>query len=402
MEPFSVNSFVAEPTLSLLNSLKKSQLTELANYYKLPVSGSMKKGEIKKLITVYLIDEELVPEEDREGQLPDDSSTLELKHLEFQEREKAREAELKMKELEIRKKELSIQLRMKELETPVPARTRSPSESSGRRAMFDVSKHIKLVPPFQEREVDKYFLHFEKIATSLEWPREVWMLLLQSVLVGKAREIYSGKSLEEEHPFVSEGFISLTEEDEKLPIKILRDTGASQSLMIQSVLPLSDQTSMATSVLIQGVELSTVTVPLHRVYLHSDLITGPVIVGIRPTLPVKGVSLVLGNNLAGGKVKPDLRVMEHPDQFAKTETDNAAVYPACVVTRAAAQMAKLQDKEISNPEHMEASLSNNQPNCPTECGNSVPVFEAENSNSNLSLSREQLIRIRRWMPKSAV
>ena len=47
---------------------------------------------------------------------------------------------------------------------------------------------------------------------------------------------------------------------------------------------------------------------------------------------------------------------------------------------------------ISNPEHMEASLSNNQPNCPTECGDSVPVFEAENSNSNLSLSREQLIK----------
>ena len=167
MEPFSIDSFVAKPTLSLLNSLKKSQLTELANYYKLAVSGSLKKGEIKKLITVYLIDEELVPKEDGEGQLPDDFSTLELKRLEFQEREKAREAELKMKELEIWEKELSIQLRMKELETPVPARTRSPSESSGRRATFDVSKHIKLVPPFQEREVDKYFLHFEKIATSL-------------------------------------------------------------------------------------------------------------------------------------------------------------------------------------------------------------------------------------------
>ena len=35
-------------------------------------------------------------------------------------------------------------------------------------------------------------------------------------------EVKSGKSLEEEHPFVSEGFISLTEEDEKIPIKILR------------------------------------------------------------------------------------------------------------------------------------------------------------------------------------
>ena len=27
---------------------------------------------------------------------------------------------------------------------------------------FDVTKHIRLVPPFQEKEVDKYFLHLEK------------------------------------------------------------------------------------------------------------------------------------------------------------------------------------------------------------------------------------------------
>lgn len=39
--------------------------------------------------------------------------------------------------------------------------------------------------------------HFEKIATSLEWPQEVWILLLQSVLVGKAHEVYSIMSIEQ-------------------------------------------------------------------------------------------------------------------------------------------------------------------------------------------------------------
>ena len=71
-------------------------------------------------------------------------------------------------------------------------------------------------------------------------------------------------SLEEEHPFVSEGFVSLTKENTQIPIKILRDTGASQSLMIQSALPLSDKASMDANVLIQGVELNTVSVPLHE------------------------------------------------------------------------------------------------------------------------------------------
>ena len=48
-----------------------------------------------------------------------------------------------------------------------------------------------MVPPFQGREVDKYFLHFEKVAKNCNWPKESWTMLLQSVLVGKATEIFS-------------------------------------------------------------------------------------------------------------------------------------------------------------------------------------------------------------------
>ena len=64
---------------------------------------------------------------------------------------------------------------------------------------FDVTKHIRLVPPFQEKEVDKYFLHFEKVAENLKWPKEHWTLLLQSVVIGKAREIYTQYFFEEHH-----------------------------------------------------------------------------------------------------------------------------------------------------------------------------------------------------------
>ena len=94
----------------------------------------------------------------------------------------------------MREKELTIQLKLRELESrPVsPLPTLATATTAG----FDVSKHIRLVPPFQEKEVDKYFVHFEKIANSLEWPQEVWTLLLQSVLTGKAREIYSALPVE--------------------------------------------------------------------------------------------------------------------------------------------------------------------------------------------------------------
>ena len=43
-------------------------------------------------------------------------------------------------------------------------------------------------------------------------------------------------------------------------------------------------------------------IPLHKVNLVSDLATGSVVVGTRPTLPIKAVYLLLGNDLAGGKV----------------------------------------------------------------------------------------------------
>ena len=56
------------------------------------------------------------------------------------------------------------------------------------------------------------------------------------------------------------------------------------------------------SVLIQDVECGFVNVSLHNIYLSSDLVTGLVAVGIRPSLPFKGVHLLLGNDLAGDKV----------------------------------------------------------------------------------------------------
>ena len=51
---------------------------------------------------------------------------------------------------------------------------------------FDVTKHIRLLPPFNENEVDKYFDHFEKVSDQLKWPDHSKILLLQSVLKGKA------------------------------------------------------------------------------------------------------------------------------------------------------------------------------------------------------------------------
>ena len=45
--------------------------------------------------------------------------------------------------------------------------------------------------------MDKFFSHFEKIAANLYWSFESHTMLVQSVLVGKAREVYSALSVEQ-------------------------------------------------------------------------------------------------------------------------------------------------------------------------------------------------------------
>ena len=65
------------------------------------------------------------------------------------------------------------------------------------------------------------------------------------------------------YPFVSEGYVSLSENGEAVAVKILRDTGATQSLLVDNTLPLSEQTSIGASALIQGIGLDVINVPLH-------------------------------------------------------------------------------------------------------------------------------------------
>ena len=148
-------------------------------------------------------------------------------------------------------------------------------------------------------------------------------------------------------PFLSDGFVSLNSDSaQSTPIKILRDTGASQSLILADTLPFSEKSSSGTSVLIQGVECGFVNVPLHNIYLSSDLVKGPVAVGIRPSLPFKGIHLLLGNDLAGDKVVVNPLLTSTPcvDQpLDPIEQEIPDLYPSCAVTRAMAKKAKLYD-----------------------------------------------------------
>ena len=101
--------------------------------------------------------------------------------------------------------------------------------------------------------------------------------------------------------FISQGSVSETEQGQQKPIAILRDTGASQTLLSSDVLTLGTETSEQASVLVQGIEGDYKPVPLHTVYLQSDLIKGPVSVAVVKQIPVEGIQMLLENDLAGIK-----------------------------------------------------------------------------------------------------
>ena len=249
----ATNKFMVEPSVELLNLGKKTDLLNLAKHYKLSeIKSSMRKHEIKNILVQYFVDEEIFNENALslivDVQSVSSSKELELKfqirQLEIQEREKEREREREREreereerekerererereerkerekerererdreerekerererdreEREEREKEREFQLRMREIE--MQERANQPKQKI--EYNFDLTKHIRLVPPFQEKEVDEYFLHFEKVAENLNWPKEHWTLLLQSVLIGKAREIYTQLGVEQSHHY---------------------------------------------------------------------------------------------------------------------------------------------------------------------------------------------------------
>ena len=232
--------------MELLNLAKKTDLLNIADHYALTsIKPSMLKHEIKNILIKSLVDEEILDpsalssilitqtdlqlrelEVQRQIQLEklrleqeerklereerirveqlEREERMQKEKLEMEEREKEKEGKIQRERLEMEEriqkenleqaeKERQYNLRMKELEMQDKAKTKPLDLGTH----FDVTKHIRLVPAFQEKEVDKYFLHFKKVAENLKWPKEHWTLLLQSVVIGKAREIYNQLSLKQ-------------------------------------------------------------------------------------------------------------------------------------------------------------------------------------------------------------
>ena len=598
MDP-QVEDFVSEPTIKKLLKLKREHLISLMSHYGLVVDKSKRKAQIRDALIRHTVENDILSDDALEYISKDEKSEalrireLELEHekemrlreleyerekLEFEKEQERKRLEYE-KEQEREKREYEKELKLRELEIMAAEkekdRVMKVKLEQSKLEHFDASKYVKFVPPFIEKDVDKYFLLFEKVAKDLNWPLDKYTILLQSALKGKASETYTALSPEQtsdyqfvkesilkayqlipeayrqkfrnykkegdkthvefgrekerlldrwcaseeirkdyerlrqmilleefkncvhpaiknyiaeqkastlskaaetadeyflshkhllqkgspqqtfqrtfhsnknrfevsssspkttdskpsdtkstfqksqwnssqDHrptcfdcrekghvisecidrqrdqkakgkeafpnalttlktepksfipksevskdkckndfvqevyePFLSEGTISLLHDKSiTKPIRILRDTGASQSLILAETIPLSEKSHSGKSVLIQGVECGLVTVPLHQVNLKSDLVSGTVTVGARPSLPIEGVHLILGNDLAGDKVVVNPVMTEKPEvtiTIDPIEEEIPDLYPSCAVTRAMAQKANVEN-----------------------------------------------------------
>ena len=73
--------------------------------------------------------------------------------------------------------------------------------------------------------------------------------------------------------------------------------------MLKSVLPKWSDIPSKSCVLVKGFGCGTyVSVPLNTITMVSDLVSGDVSIGVVSQLPVDGIGVLLGNDLAGAKV----------------------------------------------------------------------------------------------------
>ncbi len=164
----------------------------------------------------------------------------------------------------------------------------------------------------------------------------------KSVALAQSLPKLSTAEVESYQPFLLEGMVSIFPDAEYKPVVMLRDTGSAQSFILEHSLPLSGDTYTGFDVLVRGIEMSCINVPLHMVHLKSDLVCGAVKLGVRKQLPVEGIDLIIGNDLAGGEVFPTPIVTHIPvvKELTNLATLYPSAFPACAVTRAQAQKFK--------------------------------------------------------------
>ena len=182
MDP-QVEDFVSEPAIEKLLKLKREHLISLMSQYGLLVDKSKRKARIRDVLIKHMVDNDILNDDALEYISKDEKSeALRIREMELEHEKEMRLRELEYereklafeKEQEREKRECEKELKLRELEIMAAEKEKDRvmkiKLEQSKLEHFDASKYVKFVPPFIEKDVDKYFLLFEKVAKNLNWP----------------------------------------------------------------------------------------------------------------------------------------------------------------------------------------------------------------------------------------
>ena len=178
-----IENFLKEPSMEKLERLRKSEIIKIGEKLELNVQKTMRKHELVIKIARHMVDENVFEEAVLE-ELPTEMIRMTPEEIELEKIKIQAQMELERNKMELEKIKIQQETRLREVDLAI--RGRKESHDS-----FEVTKQARLVPKFEEANVDEYFAHFERTALNLGWPKECWSMLLQTVLTGKAQRAYA-------------------------------------------------------------------------------------------------------------------------------------------------------------------------------------------------------------------
>ena len=178
-----IENFLKEPSMEKLERLRKSEIIKIGEKLELNVQNSMRKHELVIKIARHMVDENVFEEAVLE-ELPTEMIRMTPEEIELEKIKIQAQMELQRNKMELEKIKIQQETRLREVDLAIRGR-------KGSHDSFEVTKQARLVPKFEEANVDGYFAHFERTALNLGWPKESWSMLLQTVLTGKAQRAYA-------------------------------------------------------------------------------------------------------------------------------------------------------------------------------------------------------------------
>lgn len=191
-----VAEFIQSPTDELLDQCPKEQLVKIGQHYSVEVDLKRTKDNLKNIIKANLHESGVLPDGGGKSEV-----SAPMAGLTFEQQKELLLLKLKHeKELErikYKTEQLKLDLELQKLAMIKDGRMSASALMGGTCPHFDVANNLKLLPHFNEKDVETFFCMFERVADSRSWPDEERTLMLQCVFTGKAQEAYTALSSED-------------------------------------------------------------------------------------------------------------------------------------------------------------------------------------------------------------